>query len=147
MKNLLLINFIPRSPDLGLLVLRVWLGASMLLLHGMMKIKNFSDFSEKFADPFGLGPKTSLILAIFAEVVCSALLIFGLLTRFAAIANIVTMAVAFFIAHKAVLSGPKSGELAFIYLAGYVVLLFAGAGCFSIDAKLGGKAPAKPKAK
>jgi putative oxidoreductase len=145
--NLALLNFIPRSPDLGLLVLRLWLGASMLMLHGMTKIKNFDDLSGKFADPFGIGPKASLGLAIFSEAVCSVLLILGLFTRFAAIALIVTMAVAFFIAHKGVLSGPKSGELAFIYLAGYVVLLLAGPGRFALDAKMTAKAPAKPKAK
>jgi putative oxidoreductase len=134
--NLVQLNFIPRSADVGLLVIRAWVGATMLLLHGMMKINNFTAMSSKFADPFGLGPKASLILAIFAEVVCSALLILGLFTRFAAIACITTMSVAFFMVHKTALSGPKSGELAFIYLAIYVTLLIAGPGRFSMDAKL-----------
>lgn len=74
-------------------------------------------------------------MAIFAEVVCSVLLIVGLFTRFAALSLAITMAVAFFIAHNGQLTGAKPGELAFVYLAGFLTLLFAGGGKFSADAK------------
>jgi len=40
--------------------------------------------------------------------------------------------------HKGALAGPGSGELAFVYLGGFVTLLIAGADHFSFDAKLGG---------
>jgi putative oxidoreductase len=40
--------------------------------------------------------------------------------------------------HKTALSGEHSGELAFIYLAGYVVLLIAGGGKISVDQALFG---------
>ncbi len=59
----------------------------------------------------------------------------GLWTRLAAFLLVVTMSVAFFVAHGAKLSGQGNGELAFVYLAGYVVLLVAGAGKFSVDRK------------
>lgn len=36
-----------------------------------------------FPDPLGVGSEISLILAIFGEVFCSVLLIFGLLIRLA----------------------------------------------------------------
>jgi uncharacterized membrane protein YphA (DoxX/SURF4 family) len=40
--------------------------------------------------------------------------------------------------HHAVLRpGPESGELAFLYLAGFVGVLIAGPGRFSLDAVLG----------
>jgi putative oxidoreductase len=132
------LDFIPRSPDFGLLILRVWLGLSMLLLHGMAKIQNFEAMAPKFLDPFGIGSKASLGLAVFAEVVCSVLLVAGLFTRLGALMLAITMGVAFTLAHKAGLSREAGGELAFIYLAGYVTLFFAGAGKFSADAKLGG---------
>lgn len=75
---------------------------------------------------------------MFAEVVCSILLVLGLFTRFAALNLIATMSVAFYFVHKASLErGPNSGELAFIYLAGFVALLLAGGGRFSLDAKIG----------
>jgi putative oxidoreductase len=43
------------------------------------------------------------------------------------------MAVAFIYGHKLSLSGNHSGELAFIYLAGFVTLLLAGGGSISLD--------------
>ena len=134
--GLLQFNFLPASVDLGLLVLRVWIGACMLILHGITKIKKFEELTQGFADPFGLGPKFSLILAIFAEVVCAALLVLGLLTRFAALSCVILMAVAFSTVHKMALSGPMSGELAFIYMAGFVMLLITGGGRFSLDAAI-----------
>jgi uncharacterized membrane protein YphA (DoxX/SURF4 family) len=49
------------------------------------------------------------------------------------------MSVAFVTVHKVVLTGPRGGELAFLYLMVYVVLLFAGPGKFSVDQVLFGK--------
>ena len=135
MQKFLRLEFIPAAPDLGLLFLRVWLGGSMLWLHGSGKLVNFYNGAWRFADPLGIGQTPSLLLTIFAEVVCAALLVLGLFTRLAAFFLVVTMAVAFFIANSAKLSGPDNGELAFIDLAGFVVLLLAGAGRYSVDKK------------
>lgn len=134
------LNFLPRSVDLALLVLRLWLGATMLLNHGRGKLMGFSQMADKFSDPIGLGPTVSLVLAIFAEVVCAALVAVGLFTRFAALVLVILMSVAFFSAHGGALSGPRSGELAFIFLAGFLTIFLAGAGRFSIDRKLGAAA-------
>ena len=70
---------------------------------------------------------------MFAEFFASILLVLGLVTRFAALVLAVNMTVAFFFAHKAALRGEHNGELAFIYLGGYLVLLLAGAGRISLD--------------
>ena len=145
MKNLLKLfrlDFLPRSTDLALLVLRLWLGLSLVLLHGRAKLANFADMSQKFPDPFGAGPTVSLALAVFAEVFCSLLLVLGLFTRFAALCEMVLLGVAFSLVHRTALQGPQSGELAFIYLAGFVMLFLAGGGRFTLDSKLGGKASA-----
>ena len=138
--KLLRLDFLPKSVDLGLLALRVWVGLSMLLLHGWDKLSNFNEKSEKFFDFLGLGPKISLSMAIMGEFGGSILLILGLFTRLGALLGAVTMSVAFFMVHQAALSGPKSGEMAFMYLAAYVALLIAGGGRFSFDAATGGKA-------
>jgi putative oxidoreductase len=135
--KLLQLNFLPSSADLGLLVLRLWLGLSLLILHGWAKLTGFSGMAGKFPDPLGVGSTASLGLAVFAEVVCAALLALGLFTRFAAVGLIITMAVAFFAVHKGSLRpGPGSGEMAYIYLAGFVTLFLAGAGRFSFDRRL-----------
>jgi len=136
-RRLLLLDFLPRSTDAGLLVLRLWLGLSLVGLHGWSKLVGYSGMSGKFPDPLGIGSPASLGLAILAEVVCSILIVLGLCTRVAAAVLVINMATAFLMVHKLALSGQGSGELAFIYLAGWVTLLVAGAGRFSFDAKLG----------
>ena len=136
--------FVPGNDSLmasfGLLLLRLWLGGAMLVLHGWDKLSHFSSLAKEFPDPLHVGHSVSLGLAVFAEVVCSALLLVGLVTRFASAILVVNMAVAFTLIHQLVLSGEKSGEMAFIYLAGYVTLLVAGPGRFSADAVFFGKA-------
>ena len=123
----------------ALFALRVWLGLTMLLNHGLAKLTGFGQMAEHFPDPLGVGHTASLVLAVFAEFFASLLLILGLLTRFAALALVINMAVAFFIVMKAALGGERSGELAFLYLAGYVALLLAGPGRLSADRVLFGK--------
>lgn len=143
MKSLLKLfqlNFVPRSADFALLVLRVWLGGALLVLHGWSKLTGFGTMASKFSDPLGVGSSASLSMAVFAEVGCAALLALGLLTRFAALVLVILMTVAFFMVHGGKLSGPGSGEMAFLYLAGFVAILFAGPGRFSLDAKAGAAA-------
>ena len=133
--RLLRLDFLPSSTHVALLVLRVWIGTTMLTLHGAGKIAKLLEPPVQFPDYFGIGSTASLGLVIFGEVVCSVLLVLGLFTRFAALAGGITMAVAFFLAHKAVLAGDHNGEMAFIYLATYVTLFLAGAGRISLDAR------------
>ena len=135
MQKFLHLEFVPRSADLGLLVLRLSLGLSMSLLHGWGKLSSLIAGTSKFPDILGIGSTPAVVLAILAEFFCSLLLVIGLWTRLAALVLVITMSVAFFIAHGAKLAGQGSGELAFIYLTGYLVLLVAGAGKFSVDKK------------
>ena len=145
--NLFRLNFLPRSSDLALLLLRLWIGASMLLLHGWDKLKTFSTLKEKFADPTGLGMPNSVALGlcVFAEVVCAVLLASGFLTRLAALTSAINMGVAFFIVHKMDIKFGVggTGELAFLYLAAYVTLFIAGGGRFGFD----NPAPAKRRSR
>lgn len=118
----------------GLLVLRVSAGLAMMIAHGIPKIERLSADPVRFADPFGIGAKESLMLAIFAEVACSAALVLGLLTRLAAIPLIATMGVAAFYAHAGDPFSDK--ELALAYMVIYVALLGLGPGAWSVDARL-----------
>lgn len=122
--------------NLGLLTLRLWLGLAMFFNHGLSKLIHFNEMASKFPDPLGIGPTPSLALVAFAEAAGALLLAFGFLTRFAALTLVIDLGVALLIVHKAV-SG--AGELAFIYSAGYVALLIAGGGRFSVDKALFGK--------
>lgn len=116
--------------SIGLLMLRVGIGG-LMLVHGTGKIQGFSQMADSFPDPFGLGSRLSLILAISAEAGCSLLLIAGAATRLATIPLMVTMLVALFYIHRADPWNVK--ELAAVYLLVYVSLLLTGPGRFSLD--------------
>ncbi|WP_240612585.1 DoxX family protein [Brumimicrobium salinarum] len=117
---------------IGLLLLRISIGLAMLLGHGLGKWSRLIEGGEiQFADPFGFGPMTSMIMAVFAEVFCASLVIFGLLTRWALLPLVITMLVATFYVHFT--DGFGGMEKAFLYLVGFVALLFTGPGKFSID--------------
>ena len=137
MKKFFLLSFVPTSVDFGLLVLRVLLGASMLWLHGWGKVKGFSSMFHRFSDPFGLGPEVSYVLAAGGEFFAAGLVVLGLFTRFAAFWTACVMGVAFFMVHDAALSGPRSGEMALLYLIGFASLVITGAGRYSFDARMG----------
>lgn len=129
--------FIPSDDSdlthMALLVARLWFGLTMLFNHGFEKLANFNDLVGTFPDPLRLGQEASLVLVVFAEVLASLLLTVGLLTRVAASVLVIDMFVAFLMVHKTAMTGQSSGELAFLYLAGYVTLLIAGGGLFSLD--------------
>lgn len=121
----------PNSLNLALLLLRVSAGVFMLT-HGMGKLSTlFGGGPITFADPIGIGEPASLVLAVFAEVLCSILLIFGIATRFAAIPLLITMLVAAIIVHANDEFGRK--ELSLLYGVIYLSIALAGAGKFSVD--------------
>jgi len=126
--------FIPSDDSdltsMALLVARLWFGLAMLFNHGFDKFAHFKDLVGSFPDPLGLGQEASLVLVIMAEVGAALLLTVGFLTRVAAAVLVIDMFVAFLMVHKTAMSG---GELAFVYLAGYVMLVIAGGGLFSLD--------------
>lgn len=114
----------------GLFLLRIILGLFMLS-HGWQKIVNFDMLTAGFPDPFYVGSSTSLVLSIFAEFGCSLLILLGLFTRIVTIPLMVGMFVAGFIVNADVAF--ISQEMAFLYLCLYVVIIFMGAGKFSLD--------------
>ena len=115
----------------ALLILRIAIGG-MMLTHGLGKLTMLFDSEPiQFLDPLGIGLTVSLVLAVFAEVVCSIFLILGILTRIAAIPLIITMAIAAFVVHAN--DDFQVKELALLYLLIYVVIAILGAGKYSID--------------
>ena len=84
-----------------------------------------------FPPAFGMSVQFSLVLTVLAEVFGSIFLLAGLFTRLTVIPLIVTMVVAALLIHSA---DPLSAkEPALLYLTTYLVLLFAGAGKYSVD--------------
>jgi putative oxidoreductase len=121
----------PYLLDLGIFIVRILTGLTMLT-HGTPKLMKLSSGgADSFGDPLSLGPAASLVLTIFAEFFCSVFLIIGLGTRIIVIPLIVTMLVAAFVVHKT--DGFAKQELAILYLLIYFFLLVTGSGKYSID--------------
>ncbi len=130
------LRFVPSSIDLALLLLRLWIGGSMLMLHGWSKLTAFSTVAPNFPDPLGVGSTMSLALTVLAEVLGSLLIIVGLFTRLGALLGGIAMAVAFFLVKGGQLTGASNGELAFIFLAAYATLFLSGGGRYALDMKI-----------
>ena len=127
----------PLIIDIVLLVTRIFVGFAMLS-HGYPKLQDLLSGEEiQFFSFLGLSDKTSLILAVFAEFVCSIFIILGLFTRFAVFFLIITMAVAGLIVHG---GDPfQKREASLLYLSVYLMLFAFGPGKYSIDAMIGRK--------
>ncbi len=134
MKRFLSTKYSDTAFNLSMLILRLAAGLLILSYHGLDKLQNFSNMENSFYSFMGLGSKTTLIIAIFAEVFCGLFVILGLFTRLAVIPLILMLLVAVF--------SVKSGmpmmkmELDFLYLAPFLVLLLCGPGKISIDAMI-----------
>lgn len=134
MKKLLEINNDNRQVSIALLIIRIGV-AGMMLVHGFPKMQMlFSGDASQFPGVMGMSPMFSLALAVFAEVVCSILILFGFATRLATIPLIITMIVAVFLIHAA--DPFAAQELGLHYLMAYIVLLILGSGKYSLDAVL-----------
>ena len=120
------------NTDIGLACIRIFTGLGMLFGHGLGKwTKLFGDESIQFADPFGLGPSMTLALVVFAEVICALFVALGLLTRWALIPLIITMAMAAFNVH--INDGFGGMEKALLYGITFLALFFTGPGKYSVD--------------
>jgi len=120
-----------QNTDFGLLLFRLLIGG-LMLTHGIPKLITFFGSEEiAFADPIGIGETASFTFAVFAEFVCAILIILGWVTRFATIPLVITMAVAAIIVHWT--DGFGRMELPLLYMSGFLLLFFTGAGKFSMD--------------
>ncbi len=133
MNRFLQLGFLPRHIDTALLVVRVWLGLGLFFAHGLGKLQHFSQMSAHFPDPLHIGALPSLLFAVLSDSICSLLVAIGFATRLAALIIVIDTAVAFVFVHHLAMSGPGSGELAWVYMGGMFALVIAGAGRFSID--------------
>ncbi len=85
---------------------------------------------DTYPNVLGFGSYMTLMVTIFTEFCCSLFLIAGLLQRILTIPMFLSMAVAFFDVHDAML---PEGELALIYFIVFFGLFITGPGMFSVD--------------
>ena len=124
----------------GLLLLRLAMSGMMIVGHGWGKLSGFGKISATFPDPLGIGHLPSLAGTVGAEFFCSVLVAIGLLTRLAVLPLVFTMAIAAFVVNAGAPWGDV--ELPLLYLVPFAALGLTGAGEYSLDARLRGRAGA-----
>jgi len=132
-----------RQLSIALTVLRLALGATFIM-HGGQKlfVYGFAGVSGSFAQmgipmPGLLGPFVSLV-----EFFGGIAILFGLLTRLAALGLAGNMIVAILTVHlKAGFFNPGGVEFPLSLLAAAATLAITGAGAFSLDALIGRRSP------
>ncbi len=117
--------------DSAILFMRIFIGA-MMLTHGIGKLQNYNAIVNSFPDPLGIGSAASFTLITLTEVGCSVLIIMGLFTRLATLPLIFGMYIATFIAFPE--KTFAEGELSFVYMGIYIMLLVSGGGRYALDA-------------
>ena len=128
------------------------MGVNMACLHGWDKLHHFSSRLGSVPDPFGIGPKYALMIAVAGEFFGGILLASGLVGRAGAF-------LVAFVAGLALFAGMHGGawherELWGLYFAASLTVLLLGCGRYSLDSvvwkkfgKGGGKGTASPAKK
>jgi putative oxidoreductase len=137
------LRFLDRLQPLALLVLRLVLGAVMIA-HGARKVFGGQQHHVQLVSSLGL-PGWLAYLSTLAEFGGGILLVLGFITRCAALAVLIDMAVAIWKVHwKNGFTGQGGYEFPLALAAIAFALMFLGAGPISIDAiRGGGRAPFK----
>jgi putative oxidoreductase len=127
-----------RGTDIGLLLLRVISGLSLFIKHGVEKLTNHAHMASHFPDPVHIGRHPSFLVAMFSDAICSLLVVLGLGTRVAAFIIFMNLGVALYFVHHLAFR-TEHVEMMVAYMAGFVALVFTGAGRFSLDWKFWGR--------
>ena len=135
MKKFFSTNYSAFSFNLSMFLLRAGFGSLLFINYGWSKLMRFAELKDKFSDPLHIGQTPSLILVIFAEVFCTAMIVLGLFTRFAALVLIIMFVVIVFIVLKG--KALKDLTLPILFLLVFFSILFCGPGKWSLDKLIG----------
>ena len=122
--------------DVGLLFLRVTGGLFLLWVHGLPKLLDFTAQLQLIEDPFHLGAHLTLILAIFAEVLCPLLIVAGVLARLACLPILFVLLVALLVVHPQ--WSVAEGQFGWLLLILFTTVFIAGPGRLAISVRLPG---------
>jgi putative oxidoreductase len=123
-----------RRQDLGLLFLRASGALFLLGVHGLPKVLNYSAQLKLIEDPFHFGGHVTLLLAIFAEVLCPLLILAGVLVRLACLPILAVLLIAMVVVHPE--WTVSEGQFGWLLLIIFTSVLIAGPGRFVIGQRL-----------
>jgi len=135
MKKFFSTNYSAFSFNLSMSLLRVGFGSLLFINYGWFKLMHFVELKNRFSDPIYVGQTPSLILTIFAEIFCAAMIVLGLFTRFAALVLVILFVIIVFIVLKG--KSLKDLQLPLLFLLSFLTLLFCGPGKWSLDKLIG----------
>jgi len=126
--------------NLARLFMRLFVGV-MFMQFGIRHCVNFNELSDTFPTVLGMGHETCLVLMILIEILCSLMIMLGLLTRLSTIPPIVSMMLAeYYIVHDMLhdasiygLDSVDPGYLPIMFIGIYMFILLAGPGRISLD--------------
>lgn len=121
----------PISYDWAALLVRLAI-ALALLPYGIKKFRN-QDGADKFPAVLFFTSRQAFYSAMLIEILVPCCLIFGFLTRIAAIAGVCNMGVAFTVSKDKYLTSPATS-----FCLCLVAILFIGPGGYSLDALMFG---------
>ncbi|KZN21155.1 MULTISPECIES: DoxX family protein [Pseudomonas] len=125
-----------RAQHLGLLFLRVSGALFLLGVHGLPKVLDYSAELQRIEDPFHLGAHLTLILAIFAEVLCPLLIVVGVLVRLACLPILFVLLVALLVVHPQ--WSVAEGQFGWLLLILFTSIFIAGPGRLALNVRLAG---------
>jgi putative oxidoreductase len=117
--------------NLGLLALRAGVGLNMVFLHGLERVRHYSNRVASFPDPLHMGHRYSLMLAVAAEFVGGILITLGLAGRLAALLLAFSLGLGLFAGDAGVTW--RQRETATLYLAACLAILMLGCGRWALD--------------
>ncbi|MGF6288043.1 DoxX family protein [Pseudomonas silensiensis] len=125
-----------RAQDFGLFFLRVSGGLFLLWVHGLPKLLNYSTQLQTIEDPFHLGANVTLMLAIFAEVLCPLLIVAGVFVRLACLPILCVLLIALLIVHPQ--WSLDEGQFGWLLMMLFTSLLIAGPGRLALNVRFPG---------
>ena len=120
--------------NIGLLILRVFIGGGMLFAHGWKKLfvsGGLDYFTGVVASMNVPLPKLMALLSACTETFMALFLLVGLFTRPAALLLVINLTVAILAAHRT--QGFAGQEMAWLYLVPSLFFVLKGAGKWSLD--------------
>jgi putative oxidoreductase len=130
MNNNNLLSRVP-TPDWGLLYLRVTASLLLIYVHGWPKLMHYQTELQHIDDPLHLGRQVTLVLALFAEILCPLAIIVGWLTRLATLPILFLLLVSMIVVHPD--WSIADGQFGWLLIIAFGAIALAGPGYYSWD--------------